>query len=138
MAVELFEGFDTVTIGQLSRRYPLWGYSGGNYGMSGGYGSVGQSLHFSGWYLGETLTIPITARSEYFVGFHYIAQYYHIFQFPQWQFIYNSININSWWIRIYKLIGRIVAFFYVCVGHLDANLNSFGCQCYSRRVRSAM
>ena len=66
MAVEIIEGFDTFSISQMTRRYPnsIQGSSGA---MSTGRYSVGQALALNNG--NAHCDIPVTARSEYYVGF---------------------------------------------------------------------
>lgn len=68
MAVEIFEGFDTFTSGQLSRRYP--NNAGGYVSSPGAYG-VGQYLGISGPGYQQTswFNFSVTPRTEYYVGF---------------------------------------------------------------------
>lgn len=68
MAVEFFEGFETFTASQISRRYS--NSSTGDCSMvTGAYGS-GQALHMAGFSSYNYIRIPITSRSEYYFGFN--------------------------------------------------------------------
>jgi len=66
MAVEFIEGFDTCTAAQLARRYTM---SGSQTSVVTGRNGVGQALTMSGFSQLNQLTIPVTSRSEYYMGF---------------------------------------------------------------------
>ena len=69
--VEAFEGFDSMSWGQLTRRYfPIAG--DGNSSIVTGRNSVGGALHLQGGFNVQSyFTIPVTARSEYYIGFDF-------------------------------------------------------------------
>jgi hypothetical protein len=67
MAVEIADGFDTYTVGQVGRYWP-----GSNpLSMAAGYGGVGHSVCCS--YAMQAMLFPLTDRSEYIFCFHFYS-----------------------------------------------------------------
>ena len=69
--VEAFEGFDSMSMAQLTRRYgAVAGDS--NSTMVTGRNSIGGAVHLQGGFNVQSyFTIPVTARSEYYLGFDF-------------------------------------------------------------------
>lgn len=68
MAVETFEGFDTFSISQVTRRYPFSVTTGAS-SMVTGRNSVGQALNLNAD--SQFVTAPVVSRAEYFGGFDF-------------------------------------------------------------------